>query len=73
MMWLIDMMLAFPGILLALAIVAVLRRPSLLNLMVAVGIAGIPTYARLVRGSVLAAKEHLYVDAARVVGAADLG
>jgi peptide/nickel transport system permease protein len=42
--------------------------PSLTNLMVAVGIAAIPTYARLTRGSVLAAKENLYVDAARVIG-----
>jgi peptide/nickel transport system permease protein len=69
LMWLINVMLAVPGILLALAIVTVRGEPSLANLMVAVGIAGIPTYARLVRGSVLAAKENLYVDAARVIGA----
>ncbi|HEX9246979.1 MAG TPA: ABC transporter permease [bacterium] len=62
-----DVMLAFPGILLALAIVSVLG-PSLRNLMIAVGISGIPYYARLVRGSVLVAKEQLYVEAARVVG-----
>ncbi|HTD48668.1 MAG TPA: ABC transporter permease [bacterium] len=62
-----DVMLAFPGILLALAIVSVLG-PSLHNLMIAVGISGIPYYARLVRGSVLVAKEQLYVEAARVVG-----
>ena len=62
-----DVMLAFPGILLALAIVSVLG-PSLHNLMIAVGISGIPYYARLARGSVLVAKEQLYVDAARVVG-----
>jgi len=62
-----DVMLAFPGILLALAIVSVLG-PSLRNLMIAVGVSGIPYYARLVRGSVLVAKEQLYVEAARVVG-----
>jgi peptide/nickel transport system permease protein len=69
LMWLINVMLAVPGILLALAIVTIRGEPNLANLMVAVGISGIPTYARLVRGSVLAAKENLYVDAARVVGA----
>jgi peptide/nickel transport system permease protein len=67
LMRVIDVMLAFPGILLALAIVSVLG-PSLRNLMVAVGISAIPFYARLVRGSVLIAKEQLYVEAARVVG-----
>ena len=72
LMRLVDVMLAFPGILLALAIVSVLR-PSLANLMIAVGIAAVPTYARLVRASVLAAKEHLYVEAARAVGCPDRG
>ena len=67
LMRIIDVMLAFPGILLALAIVSVLG-PNLRNLMIAVGISGIPYYARLVRGSVLVAKEQLYVEAARVVG-----
>lgn len=67
---LIDIMLAFPGILLALAIVAVLG-PNLINLMVAVGIASVPTYARLIRGAVLSARELTYVEAARVVGARD--
>ncbi len=67
LMRIIDVMLAFPGILLALGIVSVLG-PSLRNLMIAVGIAAIPFYARLVRSSVLVAKEQLYVEAARVVG-----
>ena len=67
LMRLIDVMLAFPGILLALAIVSVLG-PNLRNLMIAVGISNIPYYARLVRGSVLVAKEQLYVEAARVIG-----
>ncbi|HUG16613.1 MAG TPA: ABC transporter permease [Thermomicrobiales bacterium] len=66
----IDIMLAFPGILLALAIVAILG-PSLLNLMIAVGIAAIPTYTRLVRGAVLATRELQYIEAARVIGATD--
>jgi peptide/nickel transport system permease protein len=67
---LIDVMLAFPGILLALAIVAILG-PSLLNLMVAVGVSAIPGYTRLVRGAVLAARQQAYVEAARVIGASD--
>src|SRR5207253_3426011 len=70
LMRIVDIMLAFPGILLALAIVAVLGS-SLTSLMIAVGISSIPTYARLTRGSVLSARENLYVDAARVVGAPD--
>jgi peptide/nickel transport system permease protein len=69
LMYVINVMLAVPGILLALAIVTIRGNPNLTNLMIAVGIAGIPTYARLVRGSVLAAKENVYVDAARVSGA----
>jgi peptide/nickel transport system permease protein len=71
LMRVVDVMLAFPGILLALGIVAVLG-PSLTSLMVAVGISSIPTYARLTRASVLSAREQLYVDAARVVGASDV-
>jgi peptide/nickel transport system permease protein len=67
LMRLMDIMLAFPGILLALAIVSILG-PNLANLMIAVGISAIPAYARLVRGSVLSAKQNLYVEAARVVG-----
>jgi len=67
LMRLIDIMLAFPGILLALGIVSMLG-PSLRNVMIAVGISSIPTYARLTRGSVLSAKHELYVDAAHVIG-----
>ena len=69
-MRLIDVKLAFPGILLAMAIVAVLG-PSLVNLMIAVGIGGIPTYTRVVRASVLSGKELLYVLAARATGCPD--
>jgi len=66
-MRIIDVLLAFPGVLLALGIVSVLG-PSLQNLMIAVGVSGIPFFARLVRSTVLVAKEQLYVEAARVIG-----
>ncbi|HET8629725.1 MAG TPA: ABC transporter permease [Thermomicrobiales bacterium] len=69
-MRLIDVKLAFPSILLAMGIVAVLG-PSLTNLMIAVGIGGIATYTRVVRASVLSAKEYLYVLAARAAGCTD--
>ena len=64
----IDVMLAFPYILLALAIVATLG-PSLQNALIAIGIAYIPGWARFVRGSVLAVKKQEYVTSARAVGA----
>ncbi len=64
----VDLMLAFPGILLALALVAVLGT-SLFNLMLAVGIAAIPEYTRVVRGTTLSVRESEYVTAARVIGA----
>jgi len=66
----LDVMLAFPGVLLAMAIVGLLG-PSLINLMIAVGVGLVPSFARLVRGSVLSARENLYVLAARTVGAPD--
>ena len=64
---LVDTLLAFPGILLAIAIVAVLG-PGLTNVMIAVGISAIPSYTRLVRGSVLTAREQEYVTASQVAG-----
>jgi len=67
-MRMVDLLLAFPGILLALAIIAVLGG-SLVNLMIAVGIASIPDYVRITRGAVLSVKQREYVLAARVVGA----
>jgi peptide/nickel transport system permease protein len=66
----IDLLLAFPNVLLALAIIAILG-PSIFNLMIAVGVSATPAYARLVRGSVLSAKENTYVEAARAVGCSD--
>lgn len=69
-MRIIDIMLAFPYILLTIVIVAVLG-PSLTNGMIAIGIAQIPSYARIVRASVLAEKENDYVMAERALGAPD--
>jgi peptide/nickel transport system permease protein len=66
-MRLVDVLLAFPYLLLALIIVAALG-PSLLNSMIAIGIVYTPQYARLLRGQVLAVKETEYVLAARAVG-----
>lgn len=63
-----DVMLAFPGILLAIAIVAVLG-PGLYNTMIAVGIAAIPVYARTARGSTLTILENDYISAAVALGA----
>jgi len=67
-MRMVDLLLAFPGILLALAIIAILGG-SLTNLMIAVGISSIPDYVRITRGAVLSVKEREFVLAARVVGA----
>src|SRR5262247_1565966 len=65
----IDVLLAFPGLLLAIALVAVLG-PSLGNVLFALTIIGWVGYARLVRGQVLRAREYEYVQAARALGAA---
>lgn len=67
-MRLMDMMFAFPSIILALAIVAVLG-PSLINAMLAIGFMQIPLFARLVRSSVLNIRELEYVKAAQAHGA----
>lgn len=66
-MRLTDVALAFPSLILSLGVVAVLE-PGLVNVTIAVGVAGIPAYVRLVRGNVLSAKEMLYVEAARAIG-----
>lgn len=65
----IDVMMSFPGILLAILIVALTDQPSLQMAMVAVGIVGVPSYTRVVRASVLQQKELEYVQAARAIGA----
>jgi ABC-type dipeptide/oligopeptide/nickel transport system permease subunit len=66
----IDIMIAFPGILLAIVVVTVLG-VGVTNVMIATGIASVPIYARLVRGSVLSAKEQSYVTAAKAAGIGD--
>jgi peptide/nickel transport system permease protein len=66
-----DILLAFPAFLLALMLVTALG-PSLINAMIAVGIVGIPVYARLAYAAVLSTKEREFVTAARACGAADL-
>ncbi|MFU8888793.1 MAG: ABC transporter permease [Trueperaceae bacterium] len=65
--WLVDILMAFPGILLAIAIVAVLG-PSLTNAMIAISVTQIPRYARIIRSVVLSLRESEYVQAARALG-----
>jgi peptide/nickel transport system permease protein len=71
LMRIMDLLLAFPSILLAIGIVAVLG-PGLENAMLAIGTVAVPQYARLVRGSVLTIREQEYVAAARALGAGDV-
>lgn len=68
LMRLIDVLLALPGLVLALSIVAILG-PSIRSVIIALGIAGIPAYARIARASTLMTKELDYVSAARAHGA----
>ncbi|KAA0570894.1 ABC transporter permease subunit [Azospirillum sp. Sh1] len=65
-----DVLLAFPGILLAIGIVAILG-PGIENVIYAVAIFSVPVFARLVRGSTLSLKRAVYVDAARAIGVRD--
>ncbi len=67
---LVDIMMAFPGILLAIVIVSVMG-VGLVNAMIAVGVVSIPTYIRLVRGSVMSVKNKEYIEAARALGVSD--
>jgi ABC-type dipeptide/oligopeptide/nickel transport system permease subunit len=67
LMRVMDMLLAFPALLLAIVIVAVLG-PGLTNAMLAIGIVSIPVYARVMRSSVLSVREQDYVTAARALG-----
>jgi peptide/nickel transport system permease protein len=62
-----DVMLAIPGFLMAIGIVALLG-PGLLSVMIAIGIVNVPIFTRLLRGSILGQKENDYVLAARAVG-----
>ncbi|MFC3041210.1 nickel transporter permease [Virgibacillus xinjiangensis] len=70
LMRLMDVLLAFPGILLALAIVSALGG-SLFNVILAVAVSSIPVFARIVRGSTLSVKKLEYIDAMKALGASD--
>jgi len=66
-MRLMDILLAFPGLLLAIAVVSILG-PGLMNMLYAIAFVSIPSYARIMRASVLSVKEQDFVTAARAVG-----
>lgn len=66
----VDVMMAFPYLLLAMLTIAILG-PGLINAMIAIGIVYAPQYARILRSSVLSIKENDYVSAARAMGASD--
>ncbi len=68
--WFTEVLMAFPGMLLALSIMAILG-PGLGNVIIAVGIGSMPQYMRMARSSVMKAREMDYVEAARCVGATD--
>ena len=65
-----DVMLALPGLVMALALTAALG-PSLVNALIALGVLSIPAYTRVARGAALSLRNRDYVDAARVLGAGD--
>jgi peptide/nickel transport system permease protein len=66
-----DVLMAFPSLLLAIAIVSVLG-PGLINALLAIGVVSIPIYARVVRAGVLSVKELDYVSASRALGASNM-
>jgi peptide/nickel transport system permease protein len=70
-MRIIDVLMAFPSILLAIVIVSILG-PNLQNAVIAVGVFTVPAFARLARGEVLSIKNQEYIEAARAMGASDL-
>jgi len=65
-----DVLFAFPGMLLALGVVALLGN-SMINVIVAVAVFSVPAFARLVRGNTLALKQMTYIESARAIGASD--
>ncbi len=71
LMRIMDVLMAFPSLLLAIAIVAVLGT-GLINALLAIGIVSIPRYARLVRSTVLSVRELEYVQASRALGGSDM-
>jgi peptide/nickel transport system permease protein len=68
--WFTDVLMAFPDILLALAIIAILG-PGITNAMLAIGIAFVPSFMRLTRSSVLSLREMTYIEASRSLGSSD--
>ncbi|WP_423459824.1 ABC transporter permease [Ottowia sp. VDI28] len=71
LMRLLDVLMAFPGVLLAIVIISILG-PSLINAIIAVAVYTIPIFARFARGSTLALKEEPYIEACRAIGMSDL-
>ncbi len=69
--WFTEVLMAFPGMLLALSVMAILG-PGLGNVIAAVGIGSIPQYMRMARSSVMKAREMDYVEAARCIGCSDI-
>ena len=69
--WFNDVLMAFPDILLALAIIAILG-PGINNAMLAIGISFIPSFMRLTRSSVFALREMTYIEAAKALGSSDM-
>lgn len=67
----LDVLMAFPGILLAICLVSILG-PSLENAILSVGIYAMPNFARLARGETMALKHNEYIEAAKAVGASDM-
>jgi peptide/nickel transport system permease protein len=65
---LMDSMYAFPGLILAIAITAVLG-PSIFNVIIAISVLYIPTYYRIVRGQTMSVKEEVFIEASRSIGA----
>ena len=70
LMRVIDALLAFPGLLLAISITAALG-PQIQNAMIAIGVIAIPVYARLTRAQILSLREREFITAARAIGVAD--
>ena len=70
--WFVDVLLAFPDILLALTVVAILG-PGVTNTMIAVGVSFIPSFMRVTRSNVLQIREMEYISAAKALGSSNFG
>ncbi len=68
--WATEVLMAFPGMLLALSVMAILG-PGLSNVMIAVGVGSIPSFMRMARSSVIKTREMDFIDAARTIGCSD--